>query len=76
MTGSFGWDQAESFQQHDVQELLRVLFEALESEWKGTDLVRALIRSFARPVNTPFGLRVLIALHLPHRVTRASGDGH
>ena len=29
LTRSFGWDAAESFQQHDVQELNRVLFDAL-----------------------------------------------
>lgn len=36
ITKSFGWDRAESFQQHDVQELLRVLFDALEEEWADT----------------------------------------
>ena len=30
LTVSFGWSQADSFRQHDVQELCRVLFEALE----------------------------------------------
>jgi ubiquitin C-terminal hydrolase len=30
LTASFGWSQAESFRQHDVQELCRVLFDALE----------------------------------------------
>jgi hypothetical protein len=29
LTHSFGWEAAESFQQHDVQELNRVLFDAL-----------------------------------------------
>eukprot|EP00964_Phaeocystis_antarctica_P116671 scaffold80587_cov63-Phaeocystis_antarctica.AAC.5 len=29
LTASFGWSQADSFQQHDAQELCRVLFEAL-----------------------------------------------
>lgn len=33
---AFGWDEAEAFTQHDVQELLRVLFDALEAELKGT----------------------------------------
>jgi ubiquitin C-terminal hydrolase len=31
LTQSFGWDTKESFIQHDVQELLRVLFDALSS---------------------------------------------
>ena len=30
LTASFGWSQAEAFRQHDVQELLAVLFDALE----------------------------------------------
>ena len=30
LTASFGWSQADSFRQHDVQELCRVLFQALE----------------------------------------------
>lgn len=30
LTKSFGWTENDSFQQHDIQELLRVLFEALE----------------------------------------------
>ena len=38
LTKSFGWDDADSFQQHDVQELCRVLFDALEREFVGTPL--------------------------------------
>ena len=30
LTKSFGWDSSESWQQHDVQELCRVMFDALE----------------------------------------------
>lgn len=30
LTRSFQWDSAESFRQHHVQELMRVLFDALE----------------------------------------------
>ncbi|XP_052243350.1 ubiquitin carboxyl-terminal hydrolase 47-like isoform X4 [Dreissena polymorpha] len=37
LTKSFGWDNSEVWQQHDVQELCRVMFEALEVSWKGTD---------------------------------------
>lgn len=36
LTKSFGWTDAEAFTQHDVQELLRVLFDALEQAWEGT----------------------------------------
>ena len=36
LTHSFGWDSAESFLQHDVQELNRVLCDKLEEKMKGT----------------------------------------
>ncbi|XP_049403180.1 ubiquitin C-terminal hydrolase 12-like [Solanum stenotomum] len=36
LTKSFGWDTYESFMQHDVQELNRVLCEKLEDKMKGT----------------------------------------
>ncbi|KAL9318045.1 hypothetical protein ACSQ67_014562 [Phaseolus vulgaris] len=36
LTKSFGWDTHDSFLQHDVQELNRVLCEKLESKMKGT----------------------------------------
>ena len=37
LTQSFGWDTKESFQQHDVQEFCRVLFDAIEESVKNTD---------------------------------------
>ncbi|KAL3625125.1 CSN-associated deubiquitinating enzyme Ubp12 [Castilleja foliolosa] len=36
LTKSFGWDSHDSFMQHDVQELNRVLCEKLEDKMKGT----------------------------------------
>eukprot|EP00252_Welwitschia_mirabilis_P016663 TRINITY_DN3688_c0_g3_i1.p1 TRINITY_DN3688_c0_g3~~TRINITY_DN3688_c0_g3_i1.p1 ORF type:complete len:1111 (+),score=262.49 TRINITY_DN3688_c0_g3_i1:336-3668(+) len=36
LTKSFGWDTYDSFMQHDVQELNRVLVEKLEDKMKGT----------------------------------------
>ncbi|XP_056171640.1 ubiquitin C-terminal hydrolase 12-like isoform X2 [Syzygium oleosum] len=36
LTRSFGWDTYDSFMQHDVQELNRVLCEKLEDKMKGT----------------------------------------
>ncbi|KAL5702539.1 ubiquitinyl hydrolase 1 [Ranunculus cassubicifolius] len=36
LTKSFGWSSADSFMQHDVQELNRVLCEKLENKMKGT----------------------------------------
>ncbi|XP_076350596.1 ubiquitin carboxyl-terminal hydrolase 47-like isoform X3 [Tachypleus tridentatus] len=37
LTTSFGWDSSEAWQQHDVQELCRVMFDALEQKFKNTD---------------------------------------
>jgi ubiquitin carboxyl-terminal hydrolase 47 len=36
LTKSFGWNSDDAFQQHDVQELCRVMFDALEKKFKGT----------------------------------------
>mmetsp|Transcript_22583 Transcript_22583/g.50628 ORF Transcript_22583/g.50628 Transcript_22583/m.50628 type:complete len:916 (+) Transcript_22583:74-2821(+) len=38
LTRSFGWEGSEVFQQQDVQELTRVLFDALEETFKGTQV--------------------------------------
>ncbi|CAD6193074.1 unnamed protein product [Caenorhabditis auriculariae] len=38
LTESFGWDTVETFMQHDVQELCRVLLDNLESKMKGTSV--------------------------------------
>ena len=37
LTQSFGWGSDDAFQQHDVQELCRVMFDALEKMFKGTE---------------------------------------
>jgi len=37
LTSSFGWKDSDAFTQHDVQELMRVLFDALENVLKGTE---------------------------------------
>lgn len=37
LTRSFGWDSSEAWQQHDIQELCRVMFEALEQSFANTD---------------------------------------
>lgn len=37
LTRSFGWDSTEAWQQHDIQELCRVMFDALEQKFKNTD---------------------------------------
>lgn len=36
LTKSFGWEGADAFTQHDVQELMRVLFDSLEQEFRDT----------------------------------------
>lgn len=42
LTTSFRWSKAELFRQHDVQELLRVLFEALEHTAGESNLLRSI----------------------------------
>lgn len=45
LTKSFGWDSTEAWQQHDIQELCRVMFDALEQKFKNTkqaDLIKRL----------------------------------
>ncbi|XP_038049001.1 ubiquitin carboxyl-terminal hydrolase 47-like [Patiria miniata] len=37
VTRSFGWDSNEAWHQHDVQELCRVMFDALETKFKNTE---------------------------------------
>uniref|UniRef100_UPI003AAC7821 ubiquitin carboxyl-terminal hydrolase 47 isoform X6 n=1 Tax=Centroberyx gerrardi TaxID=166262 RepID=UPI003AAC7821 len=48
VTRSFGWDSSEAWQQHDVQELCRVMFDALEQKWKQTEQEEAL-QAFVQP---------------------------
>lgn len=61
LTRAFGWDSADAFTQHDVQELNRVLMDKLEGKMKGTKVEGALnnifvgqMRSFVRCVNVDF----------------------
>uniref|UniRef100_A0A1B6DYN4 Ubiquitin carboxyl-terminal hydrolase 47 n=1 Tax=Clastoptera arizonana TaxID=38151 RepID=A0A1B6DYN4_9HEMI len=37
LTRSFGWDSSEAWHQHDIQELCRVMFDALEQVFKDTE---------------------------------------
>ncbi|CAG9464341.1 unnamed protein product [Pedinophyceae sp. YPF-701] len=46
LTKSFGWDSFDAFQQHDVQELARVLMDRLEAKMKGTAVEKDLDRMF------------------------------
>jgi hypothetical protein len=47
LTKSFGWEGSEVFQQQDVQELCRVLFDALEESFKGTEVEKAIDEIYA-----------------------------
>ena len=50
LTKSFGWSDADAFTQHDVQELCRVLFDAIEQSFKGTkneDVINQLYQGIA-----------------------------
>jgi ubiquitin carboxyl-terminal hydrolase 47 len=47
LTRSFGWEGSEVFQQHDVQELCRVLFDALEETFKTTQHENLIDRLYA-----------------------------
>ncbi|KAF7988412.1 hypothetical protein HCN44_000985 [Aphidius gifuensis] len=45
LTKSFGWDSTDAWHQHDIQELCRVMFDALEQKFKNTkqsDLINRL----------------------------------
>uniref|UniRef100_A0AC35TIW5 USP domain-containing protein n=1 Tax=Rhabditophanes sp. KR3021 TaxID=114890 RepID=A0AC35TIW5_9BILA len=37
LTKSFGWHNNEAYDQHDVQEFCRIMFDALESRWKNSE---------------------------------------
>lgn len=46
LTTSFGWDAADSFTQHDVQEMNRILMDRLETSMKGTVVEDSLNKTF------------------------------
>jgi ubiquitin carboxyl-terminal hydrolase 7 len=46
LTASFGWNTADAFQQHDVQELNRILCDRLETSMKGTRVEGTVNRLF------------------------------
>ncbi|KAI7858609.1 hypothetical protein BDC45DRAFT_498727 [Circinella umbellata] len=61
LTQSFGWDNYEAFQQHDVQEFNRVLQDRLEEKMKGTpadgaitELFRGKMKSYIKCVNVNY----------------------
>uniref|UniRef100_A0A1I7SBQ3 Ubiquitin carboxyl-terminal hydrolase 7 n=1 Tax=Bursaphelenchus xylophilus TaxID=6326 RepID=A0A1I7SBQ3_BURXY len=61
LTKSFGWDAVDSFLQHDVQELCRVLLDNLESKMSNTTvegtipkLFKGKMRSYVRCIDVSF----------------------
>lgn len=61
LTKSFGWDAVDSFLQHDVQELCRVLLDNLESKMANTavegtipNLFKGKMRSYVRCIDVSF----------------------
>jgi len=52
LTGAFGWDSKQIFEQQDVQELSRVLMEKLEEKMKGTVAENALAKMFVGKMKT------------------------
>lgn len=61
LTRSFGWSQIDSFMQHDVQELYRILCDRLEEKMKRTNVDGAIkrlfegqVRSFVQCVHVDF----------------------
>lgn len=61
LTRSFGWSQIDSFMQHDVQELYRILCDRLEEKMKHTkvdgtikNLFEGKVRSFIQCVNVDY----------------------
>lgn len=61
LTRSFGWDAAQSFTQHDVQELNRILMDKLEEKMKGTVVEDSLnhifvgkMKSFIKCINVDY----------------------
>ena len=61
LTKSFGWGHLDSFTQHDVQELFRILCDRLEEKMKSANaenvvqqLFEGKVRSFIRCVNVDF----------------------
>ncbi|PSN42002.1 Ubiquitin carboxyl-terminal hydrolase 47 [Blattella germanica] len=46
LTRSFGWDSSEAWQQHDIQELCRVMFDALEQKFKDTEQSDLILRLY------------------------------
>ena len=63
LTRSFGWDSNEVFQQQDVQELNRKLFEALEEAFKDTEEAKVIDELFSGEL---IGIKIGDSYQLAH----------
>jgi hypothetical protein len=59
LTKSFGWETLDSFMQHDVQELCRVLLDNMESKMKGTCVEGTIPRLFEGKMIVSFRIWLL-----------------
>ncbi|KAF7405145.1 hypothetical protein HZH66_004051 [Vespula vulgaris] len=51
LTKSFGWNSNEAWQQHDIQELCRVMFDALELKFRNTEQADLINRLYEGKMN-------------------------
>ena len=65
LTRSFGWDSSEAWQQHDIQELCRVMFDALEQKFKDTDQADLIQRLYEGKIVAVFGLYSAVCFIAP-----------
>lgn len=65
LTKSFGWDSYDSFMQHDVQELNRVLCEKLEDKMKGTAVEGTIQHLFGGHI-----MNYIECIHVDYKSTR------
>uniref|UniRef100_A0A7S4NS50 Ubiquitin carboxyl-terminal hydrolase n=1 Tax=Paramoeba aestuarina TaxID=180227 RepID=A0A7S4NS50_9EUKA len=65
LTRSFGWDDYESFHQHDVTEFNRVLIDTLETKMKGTQVEGMCERLFRGQF-----INYIKCIHVPFKSTR------
>jgi len=66
LTRSFGWDSSEAWQQHDIQELCRVMFDALEQKFKDTDQADLIQRLYEGKIFALFGLCCAVCFIAPN----------
>lgn len=63
LTKSFGWETLDSFMQHDVQELCRVLLDNMESKMKGTCVEGTIPKLFEGKMIVSFYFRIFLTFN-------------